>query len=278
MAYETLENSNHSGAPIAFYEFVWGQTIWRYTGADRGLTIDPGTGDVAFTSIAISDDGLVQGGSSNNDLTVKADPTIPMTDLFHSTPPSGEIELTVYGKHDGDDEVFIRWKGYVSNVKRSEDNTHIVIVCRTFLATFERSGLRLAWTRGCPHLLYDSECQVDPADHAHVAEITALDGNSITIDDDGAFDLGHFTGGYIEWTANGDGTKDRRGIQGQASTTQMVLLGTTYRLEVGMSVTLYPGCDLVTDTCLNKFDNLANFGGCEQMSGENVFDGEKPIL
>ena len=278
MAYETLENSNDGGKPISLYRFLWDQTEWLYTGADRNITATVDVGSRDFVAVAISDTGLVQGGSQNNDLMIKVDPTIPLVDLFHSTPPSQEIELTVYRKHHGDSESFIAWKGYVSNVKRSEDGAYVTIIGRTFLSSFERDGLRLAWVRGCPHLLYDDECRVDRSLFAHSATITALDGNSITVDDDGGLDPDWVVGGFVEWEANEDGTKDYRSIQSQGSTTNMVLLGTTYRLEVGMAVTLYPGCDLVSDTCLNKFNNLANFGGFEQMSGENVFDGEKPIM
>lgn len=268
MSFQAYETSNDDGKPIALYEFTWGQTVWRYTSADRDVTaVDE------FTAIAIKDSGMTQGGSSNNDLTVECDPTIPMTDLFHSTPPSEEITLTVYRKHADDPERYIAWKGYVSNLKRAEDGSSVSIICRTYLASFERIGLRLGWTRGCPHVIYDSECRVDPDDFAQVAEIVAMDGNSITIDTNGGNPDGWFTGGFIEWEANADGTLDRRGIQDSPESLRLVLLGTTYRLEVGMSITLYPGCNLSMDNCKNKFDNRANYGGCQQMTGKNVFDG-----
>lgn len=273
MTFEARETSNHGGAPIALYTFEWGLTTWRYTSADRDIVIGADT----YTAIAIKDSGMVQGGSSNNDLTVQIDPTVPLTDLFQSTPPSSEITLTVRRKHDDDAEVLIAWKGFVTNVKRAEDDSYATVVGQTYLASFERSGLRLGWTRGCPHVLYDDECRVDPEDFAVTAEITSMDGNSVTVDVAGGHPIDWFTGGFIEWEANADGTKDHRSIQASPTALRFVLLGTTYRLEVGMTVKLYPGCNLTTDNCKNKFDNLANFGGCEQMTGKNVFDGT-PIM
>lgn len=273
MTYEAREISSFGGAPISYYEITWGNTVWRYTSAetDRILTIlaVPQT----FTAIAISDSGMVQGGSSNNDLTVTAPANIPLADLFQSTPPSDEIKLTLRRAHDGDPEAFIHWKGFVRNVKRSEDGTSIDIIGLSILAMFESQGLRLAWTRGCPHILYDSECRANPEDFVVETEIISMTGNSITVADSGGHDAGWFTGGYIEWEANDDGTLDRRGIMASTSATTLVLLGTTYRLEVGMTVRMYPGCDLTTQTCDEKFDNLENYGGIEQMTGKNPFDG-----
>lgn len=276
MSYDTYETSNQDGSPISYYEIKWGNTVWRYTSADSDQTITvPVDGSVTFTAIAISDSGMRQGGSSNNDISVTVQADIPLVGLFASTPPSDEIHLTVRRAHAGDLNPVIHWKGLVRNVKRDEGNAQATIIGFALMALFEGDGLRLAWTRGCPHILYDGECRKDPESMVVATTITALDGNSITVASNGGHAAPWFAGGYIEWTANGDGSLDRRGILSSASDTQLVLLGTTYRLTVGMAVKLYPGCDLTSDTCLSKFDNLANYGGCEQMTGKNPFDGTR---
>lgn len=278
MSNETREISNQDGQAIALYEIVFGDTVWRYTSADQDVPITVDVEgvptDIVYTAIPISDDGMSQGGSSNNDITVTCVADIPLVDLFHSTPPSTEIWLTVRRMHEGEaDTPLIFWTGTVSNVKRKEDNASAEIIGQSLLASFGRAGLRLAWTRGCAHMIYDSECKVNKIDFAHNAVITALSGNSVTIDDAGGFAAGYFDGGMIEWEATAEGTIDRRGISASLSDTELVIYGTTYRLEVGMAVTLYPGCNLTTDHCKNKFDNLANYGGVKQMTGKNPFDG-----
>lgn len=64
------------------------------------------------------------------------------------------------------------------------------IICRTLLHSFLRTGLRLSWTRGCPHMLYDSECRVNPADFAHETEILAIESDGpITVASAGAIRL-----------------------------------------------------------------------------------------
>lgn len=276
MAYEDREISSFGGAPISFYEIEWGNTVWRYTSAEEDQTITINGEEQTFVAAAIADSGMTQGGSSNNDITITATDELPLADLFHSTPPSDEIRITVRRAHEGDPVAFIYWKGFLRNVKRSEDNTHIQIVGFSLLAMFESQGLRLAWTRGCPHILYDDECRADPESFMYQSEIISMTGNSITVtnvDPSAALADGYFTGGYIEWEANEDGTLDRRGISGSTGNTTLMLLGTTYRLEIGMTVRLYPGCDLTTQTCDEKFGNLENYGGIEQMTGKNPFDG-----
>lgn len=276
MTFAAREISNQDGQRIALYEIEWGQTKWYYTSADQDITVTISGEPRTYTAVAISDSGMTQGGSSNNDMTVEAPSNIPLVDLFNSTPPALEIWLTVRRMHSGDtDPPLIYWTGTVLNVKRQDGNAAVDIIGQTLLASFKRSGLRLAWTRGCPHMVYDQDCRAVKEDFAVTASIVSLTGNSVTVSFGAGTPppLGYFDGGFLEWTANGDGTIDRRGIVSSDSTTKFILFGTTYRLAVGTTITLYPGCNLTTEHCDEKFSNLANFGGFEQMTGKNPFDG-----
>lgn len=275
MTYEVKEISDQDGQIISLYEFKWGSTYWRYTSADKDIPLTQNGDDVIYTAVTISDDGVVQGGGSANDLTVSAQINLPLIELFRGTPPAGSIWLTVRRRHSGDpnDDWFVHWIGTIGNVKKGGIAT-AKIIGRTLLATFNRSGLRLAWTRNCPHMLYDSECRVDPVDFAVEAEITEINADgSITVDTAGGNPAGYFDGGFIEWTVNVDGTKDQRGIESSLDDTTFRIFGTSDRLEVGLAITLFPGCDLTATTCSAKFANLTNYGGLEQMTDENPFDG-----
>lgn len=283
MSFPDRETSNQDGSIVSLYEFQWGFTFWRYTSADRDIVlsqiIDGEPTDVTYTKLPIWDDGMVQGGSSNNDVQVHAPSNIPLADLFHSTPPASEINLTIRRRHHGDENAFIYWKGYVINVKRDVGNAGVVILGETILASFNgRSGLRLGWTRGCPFILYDQDCTVNPDMFDISTTIAALTGDTVTLSAyAGDHTIGRFTGGYIEWEATPEGTLDRRGVKEQTTEQDFVLLGTTYRLEVGMIVRIYPGCDLTTTMCRERFNNIDNYGGCAQMTGKNPFDGTRII-
>lgn len=74
----------------------------------------------------------------------------------------------------------------------------------------------------------------------------------------------------MSWSANSDGTVERRMLESQVGTL-LTVFGTTERLTEGDVVSLYPGCDRSPTICDEKFDNLDNFGGFPFMPGESPF-------
>lgn len=275
MTFTSNEISSQDGKLVSLYEFRWGETVWRYTSADREIEITVAGESQTYEPVAISDSGMVQGGSANNDLNVQVQQDIPLVDLFRSTPPAGEIALTVRRRHQDDpvDDWYVWWIGAVASVKKGRVS-EATILGRTLLYSFRRTGLRLSWTRGCPHMLYDSECRVNAEDFAHETEISEIHADgSVSVLSAGDNPAGYYDGGFMEWSATEEGTLDQRSIESSVTETRFRIFGASDRLQVGMTVTIYPGCDLTGSTCAGKFDNLANFGGFEQMTGENPFDG-----
>lgn len=281
MSFSDREISNEDGKPIGLYLIKWGPTEWRYTSADRDITRVENGEEVTYTAVAISDSGVIQGGDQDADMTIDIPANLPVVALFRSTPPAGSIFVTVRRQHAGEDDAPIYWKGTIGNVKRLTV-AGAQILGRVLTASFKRAGLRLTWTRGCPHVLYDQDCKVNRAEYAVPAVITALTGNSFTIDlGPKASDPTWFAGGFIEWAATEEGAIDRRSIEREITTgndlanerQRFVIFGTTDRLEVGTEITMYPGCPLTPDACDGKFDNLPNYGGFQYLAGESPFEG-----
>lgn len=274
MSFNTPEISNQDGQPVALYKFQWGNTFWRYTSADRDIVLNELGVDHTYTAIAISDSGMVQGGDQGNDFNVTAPSDIPLAVLYRGTPPSGTIFLTVRRKHASDDEAPVWWIGTVGNVKRESD-VSISVVGRTLTASFKRSGLRLSWQRSCPHILYDRGCKVDPDAHGVAGTITAKDGVSVTVSGATVGDEARFMGGFIRWVADISGTYERRGIEetGTIGSGTFKLFGRPDRLDVGDTITLYPGCKHTPTACDVDFGNLPNYGGYDFIPGKSPFDG-----
>lgn len=276
MSYNDSEISDQDGVRAALYTLAYGSTVWRYTSADRDIVreelVDDVLTEVTYVAVACSDDGMVQGGSSNNDLTIHIPSNLPIVDLFRSTPPTNSIDLTVRRIHWPESDSPIYWIGTVGNVQREEDPASALVIGRTLTASFNRTGLRLCWTRGCPFALYDQDCKLDPEDFRVEVTITALTGTTVTTTSP-AKAAGYFDGGMISWIATDEGTVDRRSIESSVSATQFTIFGSTDRMHVGDVVGLYPGCDLIPETCNGKFANMRNYGGFKQMSGKSPFDG-----
>lgn len=277
--------SNYDGAPIMLYDFyrrsvptltgILVETHWRYTSADRDFVLD----DDTYTATAISDDGIRQSGSSISDqltITMPYNTKIPL--MYVGSPPSDPVYCIIRHANEGETDAFIAWAGIIGMVSRSastDDTASLsaAVVCNTVSATMDRTGLRLAWARSCPHDLYGFECTVDPKLFYVTGVITALDGVNVTADALGSPPSGGtFLGGFIEWIDD-DGHANRLGIIAFTGSTVRVL-GTTDRLTIGQTFYAFLGCDRLRTTCNDVFDNAPNHGGHAYMPDTNPFSGD----
>lgn len=271
MSYNTFEVSNFGGRPIALYTFQYGNSYWRFCTADEDQTV---AGDT-YTALAISDEGVTQGGSDQNDLQIDTQSNHPVALLFRNTQPSGKVWLNVRRWHigDPDDETPLLWSGTVVNATLVDKAT-VRLTCRSLGGSYDRQGLRLAWGRMCPHVLYGIGCNNDgsndKAAHAYPHQIATLDGIRFSVVTYAAPTEGSFTGGFLEWTRT-DGSVDRKGIEAQTGN-DFLVFGSTDGLEVGTAITLYPGCPRNTEGC-KRFNNLPNYGGFPHLPGKSPFDG-----
>lgn len=273
MSYDNIETSLHDGEPILLYLFQYGNTYWRYCTSDTDQTVglDENLDPAVWTTKPMSDEGVVQGGSDQNDLQLNVPANLPVALLFRNTQPSGKVWLSVRRWHigDPDSETPLQWTGTVSNAT-GVDKATTRLVGRSIAGTYDKNGLRLAWDRSCPHALYGNGCSVDKSLHAYPREIATVDGTNFTCTAHSSPVEGTFIGGFLEWT-RADGSFERKAIEFQDGNDFQVL-GFTYGLEVGMAVNLYPGCARTTTIC-KLFNNLANYGGFPHMPGKSPFDG-----
>lgn len=279
MSFQTYEQSNAIGRPINLYLFVWGNSQWGYTSSDTAQIID----GVTYTPIPISDDGLKQANSDSDPFTVHLPVALPdssgvmqplpLVALFRSTPPSQSVFITVRRKHEQDPEALIHWIGKVGNVLRQADGATADIVCRN--RSVKRAGLRLTWARICPHFVFDSGCQLLKSAFAITRNVTAVTGNSFTVDGAPLAASPYYDGGFIEWNADGLGTIERRGIEATLGANEYQVFGRADGITIGLAVTIYPGCDGAVATCDTKFSNLANYGGVDFMPSKSPFDGRQ---
>lgn len=277
MVFNTNEISTYDGKPVALYEFHQGNTYWRYTTNDEDLTLGANT----WLSKAISDEGVSQGGSNQNDLQIVMPSNLPVPDLFRFGQPSGKVWLTVRRYHLGDvaSETPIQWIGTVVNTKLESHSTSR-LHCISIAGTFDRDGLRLGWERNCPLVLYGDGCNRDgsneAADHAYARTIATVDGLHFTCTAHSEPEEGSFSGGYVEWD-RGDGSMERRMIENQSGN-DFLIMGSPNGLEPGLAVTLYPGCARITTICKlfgggGERGNLDNFGGFPHLPSKSPFDG-----
>lgn len=208
MTYDTKERSTESGQPFHLYRFTLGDTIWRYTSADRDQDID----GFSWRAVAIEDSGVSQTGEISADaLSITASWTIGPAQVYMSTPPSEPIIVERLGMHEGIATPVVNYVGEILQVNFPTPG-QVEISAHTLSATMRRAGLRLGWQRTCPYALYDpTTCKVVPADFSVLAKVEAVNGFEITLSN---LQAGvNYQGGYYEWT------HPTRGVQRTAIST-----------------------------------------------------------
>lgn len=267
MSFSAVETSLQNGRPVRLYLFELASKRWAFCAADRAIAWQGDT----YKPLAIDDDGIRMTGQTSADtLRIKAPVDLAPAQLFRATSPSEEVFVTIrdyhYGSADLADSAVVAWIGSISSVRWPREDTS-ELACNSLSASMSRPGLRLTYSRSCPHSVYDSECRVDRALHQTELTVTALNGQDFSHGQIG----GALAGGFFEWTA--DGLTERRGIEAESGQT-LTLLGGTFGLAVGMTVQAFRGCDQSSATCSGRFNNMDNYGGFRHMPGKSPFDGD----
>lgn len=264
------ETSVEDAKPVYLYAFSLGARTWRYASSASDVVTTDG---FVWQATPISHSGVSLTGEALTDtLTIDAPTSIAPVQIYMINPPSVPIGLMIRQKDVADDEVVVIYVGDVIQVNFPEPGS-AKISCETVSVSLRRQGLRLGWQRACPYAVYDeSTCKVNKAAYAVTGVIEAVDGFNISVA--GAPDLvsnpSIYVGGYFEWVHPVKGLEFLT-IEAQSGAA-LTVFGTTMDLYVGLSITLYRGCNRTPAAC-NSFNNFDNYGGIPLMPGKSPFDG-----
>lgn len=270
MSFDQIERSNYDGKPILLYEFVYGNIIWRYSGGQKDVTLN----GVLYQAISVSHEGYSMSGSPSDDnVNISISTQAAVAKLFNGTPPSRSVQASIRTLHFGDAEAPVVWSGIIKSMRRVS-NLEAQLNCNSMLSTLNRNGLRLSWQRGCPHALYDNQCRVNPDEHGVAVQVSELDGLKLTSPSLGWYGVfpNWFGGGYISFTGP-HGNLELRPIE-RHQMSSLFLMSPPDGISVGSWITVYPGCDRTSATCLVRFDNLPNYGGFPHLPTKSPFDGD----
>ena len=268
MSFDQIERSNYDGKPVVLYEFTLGESVWRYAGAQNDIEI----GGVLYEALPIAHEGYsMSGNPDEDDLSIRISLRAAVTSLFNGTPPSRSLQISVRTVHFGDEEAPVVWSGIVKSMKRVS-TVEATFNCNSLLSTLNRNGLRLSWQRGCPHALYDGLCRVNPDHYATAIQVQAVTGDHVESSGATALPNGYLNGGYLSFVSE-HGVTETRAIE-EHWQHRIRLLGLTDGIAVGQWIIVYPGCDRTSSTCVNKFNNLSNYGGFPHLPNKSPFDGD----
>lgn len=204
----------------------------------------------------------VVGSDGSTDLLVSLPMSHPACQRYmqQGVPPQ-LITVTVYRTQlaDPDEEAVAIWRG---DVLSFEIGRHV----GTFRVPPRMSRLArrriptVTAGRGCPHVLYDTNCKVDRTTASAIGRtVTSINGRKVTFSG---------TPGSGQVLRGGDlyhpGSGMRLTIQDHTANV-VTLQAPIPGLQFGDLIDLAPGCDHDVATCRDKYSNVANYGGAPNL-------------
>lgn len=274
MTYATTLASVFGKKSVWLYEMTRGAETQRFTSAAEDYTDSE---DIVWTSAPITHTRFRVTSAIGR---AETEIVFPQSNAWARTylEDSGYEDNTLTIYHEFKDksprERATKFRGRVIACKPML--TRLTLLAENRFTELRRKGLSAVIQRPCRHALYHSRdglgCGLTLADWQVNGTLTALTGNTATVAAAASQSNGYYSGGVFEY----DGKKQ---LIVYHSGSSLRLLGpvpgmvsdlSTYGT---LSVKIAPGCNLTRATCLNRFNNLNNFGGFP-WADETPYDGK----
>jgi uncharacterized phage protein (TIGR02218 family) len=262
MSFTAYEQSDYDGMPVELYRFSMGANLWLYTSADRVIPkLTEEYQPVYITRSRLTNTGDYR--KATVDITVGGDN--PLALIYRSGWLSGTVMLTVFRHHYGDVDFTVIWKGRVINCKWQGSTAELTSESASTMLS--QASLRRHYQVGCPHALYGSACGINEASYKVSGTLSVVTATLLTVPGISAYGNGYFTGGMLQCN------NELRMIVAHSGDT-VTIVDSIASAIVGNTVYLWPGCARTMDSCLNKFNNLDNYGGLPFLPSKNPFSGD----
>jgi len=276
MTFASYETSTEGSRPIEIFTFVLGATSFYYTSAEDDVTVDT----VTYEAIPGLSRGRLSDGAGigKNSLVVEVPSSNKFARKYISVVPGQRARFTLKRVQRPDfpsPEVVTLFTGYVGSVAFSEQGLKAKIDIAPIQAATSRPVPRFTYQGLCNHVLYDSGCGVNSSDPAYriLGSVSAVSGNTITVDGLDAYVDGYFNSGFVEYN-NGE---DARLVLSHVGTLLTLLLPFPFDIN-GSNVVVFAGCDHTISTCGSKFSttedatsNVINYGGFAFVPTKDIF-------
>lgn len=261
--FDTSEKSRYGAKPIECYLGKHGSTFYRWTSADKTVTLPVGE----FTPIPISRD---EHEFSNEETAETLEIPVPrdnaLAALYIGNPPAQAATMQVYRAHRGDEGLAKQtFTGFVSTARFEESIA--VLECVSLGSSLKRQWPPLRMQTPCNHVVYSAGCGA--ALNFDLITVTTIDGDTVVSNDFTARADGWFRSGRLV-TLDG---KERRFIVDHVGDT-VTLLSPMPGLQSGQQVQAVWGCNRLEGECgPAKHNNLDNHLGWARTPERNPFDG-----
>ncbi|MCK5603629.1 phage BR0599 family protein [Candidatus Pacearchaeota archaeon] len=261
MAFETYELSVEGGSTIELYTLSLGSTIFRmHDSPEPTITY---AGDT-FSRTQVSRDPI-ETGQEYLEITLPG--SHEFTLKFATIAPGQTATLTIQSYQRAEpSDVRVIYKGVVRAVAFTQNAAFSALSIIPINDAFSKEIPERTFQAACNNVLFDPDCKVIEGSYSFLGPISAIVNNVVTVTGLSAAKGSTWsTGGYVAY-----GALDYRLILEQSGD-DLTLVLPFYEDVLTENVTVYAGCDHSIATCLSKFNNEINFGGCPFVPTKNIF-------
>jgi uncharacterized phage protein (TIGR02218 family) len=262
MTFADRETSRHGAEPVECYHFSAGAQTWRWTSADRVITLPIGI----FVPHPISrDESEFSKEDTGETPRLKVPRDNEVAQLFVGEQPTALVRLSMYRAHRDDESLYLPW--FTGQVKYAQfEESEAILECASFMATLNTDFPTVSVQAPCNRIFGSAECGVDLPSVQDAVNVTTVDGATIVSNDFALRADQWFRGGRLLKLTTGE----VRFISDHVGDT-ITLLSPMPGLVSGDDVLAEWGCDHLEDTCRNKFANIVNHDGLARLPSRNPF-------
>lgn len=246
------EISVSDNEPVELYEFIGNLQTYRYTSHTNDYIYQGNT----FTAVAMMRGSIAEGSQQRPpELEVQMPHSLDVVRAYGRGFPPRSLRLKVIRIQRRSEQAITYWHGTVTGFTIQAE----VASCRSssLMGDIMKTPIPNVYYQSlCNHKLYDARCQMVNTDFDVSTTVVGVSGRTITVTGDGGNPDGWFTAGEIVRDADGE----RRLIVDHTGNV-LIINQAFVELDADDAVTLFAGCDHTVQTCLDKFDNVINFGG-----------------
>lgn len=261
MAFEDYELSIEAGSTIELYTLALGSTIYRMHDSVESILTYSGD-DFYRTQVSR---GSISTGQEYLEITLPGSHAFSLK--FATIAPGQTASLTIQSYQRADPtDVRVIYKGVVRAVGFNQNMSHSSLSLVPINAAFDKEIPERTFQAACNNVLFDPDCKVSAGSFTHVGAVTAIVDNIVTVQGLlAAKGNAWSTGGYVSY-----GVLDYRLILTQSGD-DLTLVLPFHEEVLAQNVSVFAGCDHTIATCLAKFANDINFGGCPYVPTKNIF-------
>lgn len=261
MSFEAYETSVEAGSTIEIYTLSMGSTIYRMHDSSEPI-INVGGDD--YERVQVSR-GPIATGQEYLEITLPGSHVFTLK--FATIAPGQTASLTIQSFQRSDpSDVRVIYKGVVRSVAFTQNAAKSALSLIPINDAFSKEIPERTFQAACNNVLFDPDCKVSAGSYSFLGPVSAIVDNVVTVTGlNAAKGTGWSTGGYVSY-----GVLDYRLVLEQSGD-DLVLVLPFHESVLSENVTVYAGCDHTIATCLLKFSDEINFGGCPYVPTKNIF-------